>query len=77
MTQTDDRSCRHPSGAMVPAIDGNRCEGKAAPRAGADGPAEGICSRLKRALTPHAAARQASARCVEACPEGAITLVRS
>jgi len=93
----DDSACKLPPGLMVPQIDRNRCEGKAAcvavcprrvftlgvlPPAGrADlslrGKVKGLVHGWKQAFTPNASACEACGRCVEACPEGAIRLVRA
>jgi NAD-dependent dihydropyrimidine dehydrogenase PreA subunit len=93
----DDSACKLPPGLMVPLIDRNRCEGKAAcvgvcPRRvftlGVLPPAErtglslrgkvkGLVHGWKQAFTPNASACEACGRCVEACPEGAIRLVRA
>jgi NAD-dependent dihydropyrimidine dehydrogenase PreA subunit len=82
---------------MVPVIDRNRCEGKAACVAvcptnvftlGVLPPGErgGLSWRgklkafghgWKQAFTPNAAACEACGKCVEACPEEAITLARA
>jgi NAD-dependent dihydropyrimidine dehydrogenase PreA subunit len=98
MTGTaDERSCSQAPGAMVPVIDRNRCEGKAAcvsvcpvhvfavgllpteQRHGLSlrGRLKGFAHGWKQAFTPNAVACEACAKCVEACPESAITLVRS
>ena len=95
MPRTDDPRCRQPPGRVVPVIDRNRCEGKAAcvgvcpknvfvigtlpseQRAGLSlmGKVKGYAHGWKQAFTPNAAACEACARCVEACPESAISLV--
>jgi NAD-dependent dihydropyrimidine dehydrogenase PreA subunit len=92
----DDARCKHPPGVMVPVIDRNRCEGKAAcvavcpkgvfvlgtlpaeQRAGLSltGKLKGFAHGWKQAFTPNAAACEACTKCVEACPESAISLVR-
>ena len=98
MTGTvDERSCRQPPGVMVPVVDRNRCEGKAAcvsvcpmnvfvvgilpvdQRRGLTlrGRLKGLAHGWKQAFAPNAAACEACAKCVEACPESAITLVRA
>jgi 4Fe-4S ferredoxin len=41
------------------------------------GQLKGFAHGWKQALTPNAAACEACAKCVEACPESAITLVRA
>ena len=96
MTPPDDQACRQPPGVMVPVIDRNRCEGKAAcvsvcpvhvfvvavlpaeQRRGLTlrGRIKGFAHGWKQAFTPNAAACEACAKCVEACPESAIRLVR-
>jgi NAD-dependent dihydropyrimidine dehydrogenase PreA subunit len=93
----DDSVCKHPPGLMVPVIDRNRCEGKAAcvtvcprqvftlgvlPPAGRTGlslrgKVKGFAHGWKQAFAPNASACEACGRCVEACPEGAIRLVRA
>ena len=93
----DDSACKLPPGLMVPLIDRNRCEGKAAcvgvcprrvftlgvlppdERAGLSlrGKVKGLVHGWKQAFTPNASACEACGRCVEACPEGAIRLVRA
>jgi len=93
----DDSTCKQPPGVMVPVIDRNRCEGKAAcvavcprnvftigilppgQRSGLSlrGKLKGFGHGWKQAFTPNAAACEACARCVEACPEEAIRLVRA
>lgn len=93
----DDSACKHPPGLMVPVIDRNRCEGKAAcvtvcprqvftlgvlPPAGRTGLSlrgklKGFGHGWKQAFTPNAAACEACGKCVEACPEEAITLARA
>jgi NAD-dependent dihydropyrimidine dehydrogenase PreA subunit len=93
----DDPTCKQPPGVMVPVIDRNRCEGKAAcvavcprnvftigilppgQRSGLSlrGKLKGFGHGWKQAFTPNAAACEACARCVEACPEEAIRLVRA
>lgn len=93
----DDFVCKHPPGLMVPAIDRNRCEGKAAcvavcprqvftlgvlPPAGRTdlslrGKVKGFVHGWKQAFASNASACEACGRCVEACPEGAISLVRA
>ena len=97
MALTDDKACKHPPGVMVPVIDRNRCEGKAAcvsvcpknvfvvavlpieQRGGLSlmGRLKGFAHGWKQALTPNAAACEGCAKCVEACPESAIRLVRA
>jgi NAD-dependent dihydropyrimidine dehydrogenase PreA subunit len=97
MTQAKDLSCRQAPGVMVPVIDRNRCEGKAAcvavcptkvfvigvlppgERAGLSwrGKLKGFGHGWKQAFTPNAAACEACGKCVEACPEDAIRLVRA
>lgn len=92
-----ERSCSQAPGTMVPVIDRNRCEGKAAcvsvcptnvfvvgilsteQRRGLSlrGRLKGFAHGWKQAFTPNAAACEACAKCVEACPESAIRLVRS
>ena len=92
-----ERPCSQAPGVMVPVIDRNRCEGKAAcvsvcptnvfvvgvlaaeQRRGLTlrGRLKGVAHGWKQAFTPNAAACEACARCVEACPESAIRLVRS
>lgn len=96
MAQADDQACKHAPGVMVPVIDRNRCEGKAAcvsvcpknvfvvavlpieQRGGLRlmGRLKGFAHGWKQALTPNAAACEGCAKCVEACPESAIRLVR-
>lgn len=96
-TPGDDPTCKQPPGVMVPVIDRNRCEGKAAcvavcprnvftigilppgQRSGLSlrGKLKGFGHGWKQAFTPNAAACEACARCVEACPEEAIRLVRA
>jgi NAD-dependent dihydropyrimidine dehydrogenase PreA subunit len=93
----DDSACKLPPGLMVPLIDRDRCEGKAAcvgvcprrvftlgvlppaERAGLSlrGKVKGLVHGWKQAFTPNASACEACGRCVEACPEGAIRLVRA
>ena len=97
MSSTDEHSCRQPPGVMVPVIDRNRCEGKAAcvavcptrvfvigvlspeQRRGLSvrGRLKGFGHGWKQAFTPNAAACEACGKCVEACPEQAITLARA
>jgi NAD-dependent dihydropyrimidine dehydrogenase PreA subunit len=97
MSESNDRSCRQAPGVMVPVIDRNRCEGKAAcvavcpksvfvigvlppgERNGLSwrGKLKGFGHGWKQAFTPHAAACEACGKCVEACPEEAIRLVRA
>jgi len=97
MAPTDERSCRQPPGVMVPVIDRNRCEGRAAcvavcptrvfvigvlppeQRRGLSlrGRLKGFGHGWKQAFTPNAAACEACGKCVEACPEQAITLARA
>ena len=97
MGQVNDQACKHPPGVMVPVIDRNRCEGKAAcvsvcpknvfvvavlpieQRGGLSlmGRLKGFAHGWKQALTPNAAACEGCAKCVEACPESAIRLVRA
>jgi len=97
MGSEDANGCRQPPGTMVPVIDRNRCEGKAAcvavcpkqvfvlgvlergQRAGISwrGRVKGWAHGWKQAFTPNAAACEACAKCVEACPEEAIRLVRA
>jgi 4Fe-4S ferredoxin len=96
MDRTDGQPCKHTPGVMVPVIDRNRCEGKAAcvsvcpknvfvvavlaneQRRGLTlmGRLKGFGHGWKQALTPNAAACEGCAKCVEACPESAIRLVR-
>jgi NAD-dependent dihydropyrimidine dehydrogenase PreA subunit len=97
MSRADDEQvCRHPPGVMVPVIDRNRCEGKAAcvsvcprnvftvavlpveQRRGLTlfGRLKGLAHGWKQAFTPNEAACEGCAKCVEACPESAIRLVR-
>jgi len=97
MSEANERSCRQAPGVMVPVIDRNRCEGKAAcvavcptqvftvgvlpkeQRAGLSlrGRLKGFGHGWKQAFTPNAAACEACGKCVEACPEQAITLARA
>jgi 4Fe-4S ferredoxin len=97
MSELNDRSCRQAPGVMVPVIDRNRCEGKAAcvavcptqvfvigvlppaERAGLSwrGKLKGFGHGWKQAFTANAAACEACGKCVEACPEEAITLARA
>lgn len=97
MSQADERACKQAAGVMVPVIDRNRCEGKAAcvvvcptdvfvvgvlppgERAGLSwrGKLKGFGHGWKQAFTPNAAACEACGKCVEACPEQAITLARA
>lgn len=97
MASADASSCRQPPGTMVPVIDRNRCEGKAAcvavcprqvfalgvlapgQRAGLAwrGRLKGWAHGWKQAFAPNAAACEACAKCVAACPEEAIRLVRA
>jgi NAD-dependent dihydropyrimidine dehydrogenase PreA subunit len=82
---------------MVPVIDRNRCEGKAAcvvvcpmhvfvvgvlpaeQRRALTlmGRLKGLGHGWKQAFTPNAAACEGCGKCVEACPESAIRLVRA
>jgi len=97
MSESIDRSCRQAPGVMVPVIDRNRCEGKAAcvavcptkvftlgilppgERTGLSwrGKLKGLGHGWKQAFTPNASACEACGKCVEACPEEAIRLVRA
>ncbi len=94
---TEAAACRQVPGVMVPVIDRNRCEGKAAcvsvcptqvfvvgvlpvdQRKGLSlrGRVKGFAHGWKQAFTPNAAACEACAKCVEACPESAIRLARA
>jgi NAD-dependent dihydropyrimidine dehydrogenase PreA subunit len=96
MDRTDNQLCKHPPGVMLPVINRNRCEGKAAcvsvcpksvfvvavlpieQRGGLTlmGRLKGFGHGWKQAFTPNAAACEGCAKCVEACPESAIRLVR-
>ena len=89
--------CKQAPGVMVPVIDRNRCEGKAAcvdvcpknvfvlgklsadERSGLTlrGRIKGFAHGWKQAFTPNAGACEACAKCVAACPEEAISLVRA
>ena len=93
----NDRSCRQAPGVMVPVIERNRCEGKAACVAvcptnvfvigvlpkeqrsalSLRGRLKGFGHGWKQAFTPNAAACEACGKCVEACPEEVISLVRA
>lgn len=97
MSELNDRPCRQAPGVMVPVIDRNRCEGKAACVAvcptnvfvigvlpkeqrsalSLRGRLKGFGHGWKQAFTPNAAACEACGKCVEACPEEAIRLVRA
>ncbi len=97
MSELNDRSCRQAPGVMVPVIERNRCEGKAACVAvcptnvfvigvlpkeqrsalSLRGRLKGFGHGWKQAFTPNAAACEACGKCVEACPEEAISLVRA
>jgi 4Fe-4S ferredoxin len=88
--------CSQPAGTIVPVIDRNRCEGKAAcvavcptgvfvvgvlpqdARGGLSlrGRLKGFAHGWKQALIANPDACAACGRCVTACPEQAITLVR-
>ncbi len=92
-----DSRCKQAPGLMIPMIDRNRCEGKAACVAvcpvkvfviGVLPPAEraalswrgklkGFGHGWKQAFTPNAASCEACGKCVEACPEEAISLARA
>jgi NAD-dependent dihydropyrimidine dehydrogenase PreA subunit len=94
---TAEKRCSQAPGVMVPVIDRNRCEGKAAcvsvcptgvfvvgmlptdQRRGLTlrGRLKGLAHGWKQAFTPNAVACEACGKCVEACPESAIRLVRS
>ena len=96
MARSAEQACKYPPGVMVPVIDRNRCEGKAAcvsvcpknvfvvevlppeQRGGLTlmGRLKGFGHGWKQALMPNAAACEGCAKCVEACPESAIRLVR-
>ena len=89
--------CKQSPGVMVPVIDRNRCEGKAACVAvcpvkvfaiGVLSPGErstlswrgklkAFGHGWKQAFTPNAQACEACGKCVEACPEEAISLARA
>lgn len=97
MSGVNERSCRQAPGVMVPVIDRNRCEGKAAcvvvcptqvfvvgvlppeERAALSwrGKLKGFGHGWRQAFAPNAAACEACGKCVEACPEQAITLART
>jgi NAD-dependent dihydropyrimidine dehydrogenase PreA subunit len=97
MSEAEESRCRQAPGVMVPVIDRNRCEGKAAcvtvcpknvftvgvlpseQRTGLSlrGKLKGFAHGWKQAFTPNAAACEACAKCVEACPEDAISLARA
>jgi NAD-dependent dihydropyrimidine dehydrogenase PreA subunit len=98
MDEANDKLQRKQApGTMVPVIDRNRCEGKAAcvavcpvkvfeigtlpPRERSAlswrGKLKGFGHGWKQAFTPNAAACEACAKCVEACPEEAIRLARA
>jgi 4Fe-4S ferredoxin len=92
-----ESECRQAPGAMIPVIDRNRCEGKAAcvsvcprrvfvigtlpveqrARLKLMGRMKGFAHGWKQAFTPNAADCEACGKCVEACPESAIRLVRA
>jgi NAD-dependent dihydropyrimidine dehydrogenase PreA subunit len=94
---SNESRCRQAPGVMVPVIDRNRCEGKAAcvavcpvkvfaigvlPSAERSdlswrGKLKGFGHGWKQAFMPNAAACEACGKCVEACPEEAIRLVRA
>lgn len=95
--KNDESGCRQAPGVMVPVIDRNRCEGKAACVAVCPvkvfaigmlppeerstlswrGKLKGFGHGWKQAFMPNAAACEACGKCVEACPEEAIRLVRA